>query len=140
MSEAYRRQRTTFGDYSGALLVTPLTGTTTLVSPKVAGSTLEGTGWTIYVQKIHIRVTAGQAATTWSVQDGAGVSLTGSLSAAAAPSTDTNGAEFDLGPVGIPLTAASALTFVPSAQGAAGIVSWEAYQRLTSAASSGFGV
>lgn len=122
MSDGYRRNRVWYGDNGGSLTVTPFTTTTTLVTHKAKSA--------IYVQFIRIQITGALAATTWSLQDSlTGVSLTGAISAAVAPVNTV----IDLGPAGIPLSNLADLTFVPSAPGATGIISWDAYQRTIDA-------
>ncbi len=145
MSDGYRKQRNTFGNYGGSLIVTPFVGSTTLVAPNPAGSL--DSGYTIYVQRIHIHCSSGQAATTWNVTTTSGISLTGAVSVAAGtttvgqdtsiPTQDPIQAEFDFGPEGIALPVGDSLIFTPSSSGAAGVISWDAYQKLTS--TSGFG-
>ena len=121
MSDGYRRQRVIFGDISGALVVTTATTTTTLVTPK--------TNHTIYVQRIDIQVTTGSA-TTWSVRDNNStvVDLTGTLDVSSAP---LHHGPFDFGPIGIPITAGKLLTLTIGGAGAAGVVTWDGYQKLT---------
>lgn len=146
MSDGYRKQRNTYGNYSGALLVTPFIGASTLVPAKPAGSSLEGSGWTIRVQRLHVQIsTPGAPGTTWEIKDSAGNSLTGAISAVSSTTTVGQGTsiptqgpiqgEFDFGPEGVAIT--GNLLFVPSGTGASGVISWDAYQKLTS--STGFG-
>lgn len=145
MSDGYVKKRSTYGDYSGSLLVTPLTGTTTLVSLRGADSL--GGAYTIYVQRVHVHCSTGQAGTTWDVKDSNGNSLTGAISVesrvtsvgnlTSIPTQDPIQAEFDFGPDGVALSSLATLQFVPSATGASGVISWDAYQKLAS--STGFG-
>lgn len=123
MSEPYRRKRSFYQDVSGSLKVTSATDDSTLQASK--------TSYTIYLQKIHVEVTAGSAAVTWTIKDSAGtpVLLVPSLDASAIVHYD-----FDFGPEGIPLTEAKDLLLDVSAAGAVGWVSWEAYLKLTGAA------
>ena len=163
MSDGYRKQRTIFGNYGGSLLVTSLTGQTTLVvakpsqttpssqsgggasplGPYVSGATAVSTtntadgvitdgGYTIWVQRVHIHVTAGMMGTTWNIQDSTGASITGNVSTTPSPTADPIAAEYDFGPEGVALTAGANLVFVPSSGGAAGVITWDAYQKLSS--------
>ena len=132
MSDGYRRQRQWYGDYGGSLLVTALTGQTTLLVGKPL--------YTIFVQRIHIHVTAA-AAQTWDVQDSAGNSYIGPMdvsshvttvgSDVSIPTQDPIQAEYDYGPFGVALPVGTSLIFVPSGIGAKGIITWDAYQRQT---------
>lgn len=133
MSDGYWRYRERYGENSGSLTVTTLTGQTTL---QVCGFKGQNT---IYVQRIHIHVNT-PAGVTWSVVDGAGVPVLGPYSVAqttttvgdlqSIPTQDPIEAEFDFGPVGFALTPGTNLIFVPSGTGAAGDITWDAYQRL----------
>jgi hypothetical protein len=120
MSDGYRRQRLWYGDYGGGLLVTALTSNTTLIAGK--------TNYIVYVQRVHIHVNSPQPGVTWTVQDSNGNLVTGTVDATK-QTIDPAGAEYDFGPAGIPLSAGAGLLFVPSASGAQGMVSWDAYQR-----------
>jgi len=102
--------------------VTPLTGQTVLIVPRAKH--------TVYVQRVHVHVTAASPGITWSIQDSAGASLTGNLTAAVAPTLDPVGAEFDFGPAGVAITPGASLLFVPSGTGAAGVITWDAMQKL----------
>lgn len=118
----YERQRQINEDVSGDLNVAAATGDTTL-------KTVRNTKTTIFVQKIHIQITTGSAGKTWSIEDSAGspITLTGNLPVDTAPLSYT----IDFGPAGKDLTEATNLVLNVSAAGAVGIVTWEAYQRLT---------
>lgn len=145
MSDGYRKQRNIFGNYGGSLQVTTLTGSATLVTPKPASTPLSPKdasdgGYTIWVQRIHIHISTPLAGATWSVQDSNGVSLTGAVSTAQTtttvgqlqgiPSQDPIQAEYDFGPEGVALS--GSLQFVASSPGASGLVTWDAYQKITS--------
>ena len=123
MSEAYRRLTTFYQDVSGAFNVLAATDDTTLVTGK--------TGHTIYLQKLHIEVTAGSGGKTWTFKDNAGtpVLLVPSIDAASIAHTD-----IDFGPEGIPLTEAKSFLLDVSAAGAVGWISWEAYMKRTAVA------
>lgn len=129
MSDGYRKQRNLFGNYGGGLLVTPFIGQSTLVPAK--------TLHTIWLQRVHVHVASGLAGVTWSIEDSAGNKITGDLVTTPSPTQDPIAAEFDFGPEGVPLTAGSNLLFIPSATGARGTITWDAYQKLSS--TSGFG-
>ena len=111
------RYRSTYGDYSGGLSVTPFTDTTTVVPGKVNHA--------IYVQRVSIHTAVGLAGVTWSVEDSAGRPLSGAVSVATGPAQ----VDYDFGPAGVPLTTGSDLKFVPSATGVQGTVTWDAYRR-----------
>ena len=148
MSDGYRKQRNIFGNLGGSLLVTPFVGQTTLVTPTPARTIPPvDTGWTLYLQRVHVHCSAGQNATTWDIQDSNGNSYTGAISVApvtttvgdlvSPPTQDPIQAEFDFGPEGIALPAGASLKFIPSNTGAAGIITWDVYQKITQTA--GFG-
>lgn len=121
--DGYRHYRRVYEDVSGAFNVVAATDDTTLKSVR--------TNHTIYLQKLHVEITAGSAGKTWTIKDSAGtpVLLVPSLDASTIAHYD-----FDFGPHGIPLTAAKDLLLDVSAAGAVGWVSWEAYQKLTAVA------
>lgn len=131
MSDGYLRQRQIYGNYSGSLSVTSLTGQTTLVTAKPAGKL--DTGYSIFVQRVKITVTGALAGATWSVQDSTGVQVTGNVTVASAPAVF----EYDFGPEGFELSTSANLVFVPSATGASGIITWDATQKLNSLTSFG---
>ncbi len=145
MSDGYRKQRNIFGNYGGSLLVTPFVGTTTLVTAKpvsVPKSPLDASdgGYTIWVQRVHLHISSGSAGVTWQVQDSGGTSLTGVISTVSVtttvgqdtsvPTQDPIQAEYDFGPEGIAIT--GNLVFTASGTGATGVVTWDAYQKLSS--------
>lgn len=146
MSDGYRKQRNIYGNYGGSLPVTALTGQTTLVSPR--GADPYGGAYIIWVQRIHVHIT-GAGTGTWDVQDSNGTSLIGPISTVqktttvgdlqSVPTEDPIQAEFDFGPEGTPLVAGDSLVFVPSATGATGIITWDAYQRLPITSNPTFG-
>lgn len=111
------RYRSTYGDYSGGLSVTPFIGTTTLASGK--------TNHAIYVQRLSVHAASGLAGVTWSVEDSAGKPLSGAVSVATGPAQ----VDYDFGAAGVALTTGADLTFVPSATGVEGTVTWDAYRR-----------
>lgn len=148
MSDGYRKQRNIYGNMGGSLLVTPFIGQTTLAAPSGA-RTIPPTdsGYTLFLQRVHVHCSVGQAGTTWAIQDSGGNSYTGAIKLDPAttavgdlqgiPTQDPIQAEFDFGPEGIGLPAGASLQFVPSATGAMGVITWDAYQRLSSVV--GFG-
>lgn len=123
MSDPYRRLTTFYQDVSGNLSVVAATDDTTLVTLK--------TNHTIFLQKLHIEVTAGSGGVTWTFKDSAGtpVNLVPSISAAAIAHFD-----FDFGPIGIPCTEEKSFLLDVSAAGAVGWVTWEAYSKRTKVA------
>ncbi len=124
MSDGYYKYRVKYGNNSGSLAVGALTGQTTLLTAGFKGQN------TIYVQRLHIHISSAQAGVTWSIQDTAGVLVTGQVPASTAPTPDPVGAEYDFGPIGFKLTQGANLIFVPSGLGAVGDITWDAYQRL----------
>ena len=123
MSDGYEKFRTFYQDFSGNQVVGTGTGDTTLKS-------VRNTSHTIFVQKVHVQVTGASAGKTWQLTDSASPvrEVTGPFP------TDTDGSHYDMdfGPEGVPLTEGKDLLLDVSAAGAAGIVTWEAYQKLTS--------
>ena len=115
------RYREIYEDVSGTQVMGTGTGDTTLVTVKA--------NHTIYVQRYSIQATTGSAAKTWSLEDSAGtpISISGSLDMATAPA---NYEKF-YGAEGVALTEAKNLVLNVSAAGAAGIVTWTGYQKLT---------
>lgn len=123
MGEPYRRNRTFYQDVSGNLNVTAATDDTTLVTAP--------TNHTVFLQKLHIEVTAGSGAVTWTIKDSAGtpVLLVPVVSAAAIAHFD-----FDFGPDGVPCTEEKNLLLDVSATGAVGWVTWEGFKKRTKVA------
>lgn len=121
MSEAYRRKQTFYQDVSGSLTLGASTDDTTLV-------TVRNSSHTIFLQKLHIEITAGSSGKTWTFKDSADtpVLLVPNVDAGAIAHFD-----FDFGPTGVPLTQGKNFLLDVSAAGAAGQVTWEAYQKLT---------
>lgn len=115
----YTRYRKIYQDMSGGLLDAG-GADATLASAR-------NTSHTIFLQKAHIQITGASAGKTWQLTDSGGSQLTGPFP------TDTDGSHYDMdfGPVGIALTAGANLVLDVSAAGATGIVTWEAYQKLT---------
>lgn len=124
MSEPYRRLRTFYQDVSGTLNVVAATDDTTLVTVKSINNTL-------YLQKLHIEVTTGSPAITWTFKDSTGtpVNLVPAIDGSAIAHFD-----FDFGPNGIPLTVGKNFLLDVSAAGAVGWVSWEMYEKRTAVA------
>ena len=126
--DGYIKRRSHNRDISGQRAVNTTGATSTLVTAKSAN-------YTIYIQRAYVTVTTGSASVTWSLQDSAAtpVSITGLLSVATAPSSY----ESDYGPEGVALSAGTNLTLTLSATGAAGIVKYDGYMRLSSAVAIG---
>src|SRR5580692_6963546 len=105
MGEPYRRKRTFYQDVSGSTNV--LVGT----AGPVALATARNANNTIYLQKVHMEITTGSGAVTWTLQDTAGtpIPLVPSVSAAAVAHFD-----FDFGPEGVPCTVGTNLSLVLS--------------------------
>ena len=123
MSEPYHRERTFYQDVSGTLSVVAGTGDTTLVTAK--------TNDTLYLQKLHIEITAGSGGKTWTFKDSANtpVLLVPSIDAGSVAHFD-----IDFGPEGIPCTESKNFLLDVSAAGAAGWISWEMYAKRTAVA------
>lgn len=122
--EPYFRNRHFFQKISGNLNVLTTTDDTTLVTnPRAAD--------TIFIQKIHVEITFGSAAKTWTFKDSAGtpVLIVPSIDASAIAKFD-----FDFGPDGVPCTEGKNFLLDVSAAGAGGWITWEGYQKLTGAA------
>ena len=122
MADAYRLERQYNQDVSSTLRVTTTTDDTTLVTARNAS-------YTLFLQKLHVEVTTGSASKTWTFEDSA------STPVALVPSVDASAIahfDFDFGPRGIPLTEGKNFVLNVSATGAAGWVSYEMYQRLSS--------
>lgn len=122
MYSEYSEYRRWFPDVSDSLKVTATTGDSTLVTVRDANHT-------IFLQKVHMSVTGPSAGKTWQVTDSASnpVEISGPFGA------DVDGAHFDrdFGAKGIPLTEGKNLRLDVSDTGAAGLVTWEGYQKLT---------
>ena len=125
MADGYRRQRNTFGNYSGSRFMTPLTQAATLI-PALTGST-------IYLQRLFIYLAAGAPSLTWAITDGAGEKISGTIDA----STSLTKTEIDFGHEGLALTPSQSLVFTASGTGAAGSVTWDAYKKINNTV--GFG-
>lgn len=123
MAEPYQRARSFYRNASGTLNVLTATDDTTLIT--------HFTNHTIFLQKLHLEVTAGAVGKTWTFRDSAGtpILLTPAIDASANTHYD-----FDFGPHGIPLTEEKDFILDVSATGAGGWVTWEAYQKLTKVA------
>lgn len=121
MAGDYLWYRKFYQDISGSLNITSSTDDTTLVTDKTPD--------TIYLQKAHIQITGASGGKTWQLVDSAGtpVQITGPFP------TDTDGSHYDMdfGAKGTPLTEGKNLVLDVSATGAAGIVTWEGYQKRT---------
>lgn len=120
MGEPYRRNTTFYQSISGTLNVLTSTDDTTLVSTK--------TNYTMFLQRLHIEITAASSGKTWTFKDSAGTPIL------LVPSIATDSIahfDFDFGPNGIPLTEEKNFLLDVSATGAGGWVAWEGYQKLT---------
>ena len=118
MSDGYSKYLTFYQDVSGNLAVG--TGDVTLV-------TVRNVSHSLFLQKAHVQVTGASAGKTWQLTDSTGAELTGPFDVG----TDGSHWDMDFGPEGRQLTEGANLVFDVSASGATGIVSWEAYQKLT---------
>lgn len=118
MSDGYLRNREFYGDDGGDLTVTAATDDTTLITCKAAH--------TIFVQRAKVGVTTASA-TTWNLKDSTGLSISGALSANSAPTQYP----LDYGPRGKALTPGANFVLDVGAVGAAGLVTWEAFQKYT---------
>jgi hypothetical protein len=130
MTDPYLHNREFFGTVSGNYrILNSDNGLISLVASILAH--------TIFVQKLHIEVTAPTGAELWTFQDGAGIPIVPSVSAAAIAHFD-----FDFGPDGVPCTESTALLLnITGAVGAIGWITWEGFKKLTlgTAASAGGG-
>ena len=118
MSDGYQKYLTFYQDVSGNSAVS----TKTLVTVRNARNSL-------FLQKAHFQVTGG-AAGTWELRDSTDVELTGPVET----TTDGSHWDFDFGPAGVQLTEGTSLKCVKTGTGT-GIVTWEAYQKLTAVTS-----
>lgn len=118
MSDGYQKYLTFYQDVSGNRAIGA--ADVTLVTVRNASHSL-------FLQKAHVQVTAASAGKTWQLTDSTGLELTGPFDA----STDGSHWDMDFGPEGFQLTEGANLLFDVSASGATGIVTWEAYQKLT---------
>lgn len=121
MSEPYHRKRTFYQSINAAFNILAATDDTTLVTVRNANHTL-------FLQKLHVEITASSAGKTWTFKDSAGtpILLVPSIDAGAIAHFD-----FDFGPDGIPLTQGKNFLLDVSAAGAGGWITWEGYQKLT---------
>jgi hypothetical protein len=124
----YTQKRIFYQDISGNLILGTGTDDTTLVTARTASHT-------VFIQKAHIQITGASNGKTWQLVDSAStpVQITGPFP------TDTDGSHYDMdfGPVGVPLTEGKNLVVDVSAAGAAGVITWEGYSRITSAIAAG---
>lgn len=120
MTDPYLHNREFFGSVSGNYrILNADTGLIVLV-PAIPAHT-------VFVQKLHIEVTTITGAELWTFQDGAGIPIVPSVSAAAIAHFD-----FDFGPDGVPCTEATALVLnITGAVGAVGQLTWEGFKKLT---------
>jgi hypothetical protein len=120
MTDPYLHNREFFGAVSGNYRVAATdTGLIALVASIPAH--------TLFIQRLHIEVTTITGAELWTFQDGAGIPLVPSVSAAAIAHFD-----FDFGPDGVPCTEATALVLsISGATGAIGWITWEGFKKLT---------
>lgn len=124
----YVRFRKLYQDISGQLQVVAATDDSTLVTAK-------STKHSIFIQKIEIEITT-YSAKTWTFTDSAGTPVPikhiSIPAAAVALPSESNTMIADFGPEGVQLTEGKNFLLDVSAAGAAGIVKWQGYQRLTS--------
>lgn len=113
-------------DISGSLTFSAAAVTSTIKTVRNANST-------IYVQRVIVYITT-DAAQSLTIQDSAGKVL---CSVTVSPGANTRW-DFPLGgDKGVPCGEGASLTATFSAAGLAGTLSWEGYQRLTSAVAQG---
>lgn len=113
-------------DISGSLTFAAAATTSTI-------KTVRNANTTIFVQRVVCYITT-DAAQSLTIQDSSGKIL---CSVTASPGVNTRW-DFPLGgDKGVPCTEGANLTATFSAAGLAGTVSWEGYQRLTSAVAPG---
>ena len=121
MADGYVRQRHYYGDNSGSLEITALTGSQTLTSPRKQSQ--------LFIQRLYV-VVSGAATGTWDVQDGStGQSLLPGGPVSVATPTP-NPIIVDLGANGLGLTPLASLVFVNNGAGATGSLTWDAYNKL----------
>ena len=118
MSDGYSKYLTFYQDVSGSLAIG---------SADVTLVTVRNVSHSLFLQKAHVQVTGASAGKTWQLKDSGGQELTGPFDAG----TDGSHWDMDFGPAGLQLTEGANLVFDVSASGATGVVSWEAYQKLT---------
>lgn len=119
----YRRENE---DISGSLTFTAASVTSTI-------KTVRNASTTIFVQRVIVYITT-DAAQSLTIQDSAGKIL---CSVTVSPGANTRW-DFPLGgDRGVPCGEGTSLTATFSAAGLAGTLSWEGYQRLTSAVAQG---
>lgn len=118
----YRRMQTLYRNLStGVNIASGATGAT-LATVDAGGA------YTIFLQKIHIEITTGSSGKTWNIAD------SGTGAANIIPSLDAGAIshyDFDFGQYGMPLEQGKNLILTPSAAGAAGKITIEAYQKPT---------
>lgn len=142
MSDGYRRNRTENMNVSGGYAVSLLTsGVVTLQAPP--GDAVRVLRNSIFLQCVYATVTNALAGGVWSVQstgDSPTIYATIPTDAVIAKNVPNYGPvpaqsfKFDFGPVGIALPVGTSLTLSISGGGASGIVTWEAYAKLTAVA------
>lgn len=121
MSDGYTRKRQFYGDWSGSLPVTAFVGQSTLVACKPS--------YAIHVQRVYAPVTGAVGGVTWSFKDSTGA-VTIATESAATVTVDAASVTYDFGQDGITLPTGADFVFVPSQTGAAGAVTWDAFQKL----------
>jgi hypothetical protein len=122
MPEPYSRLREWHENISGSFDVLAATDDTVLVASR-------GPEYTIFIQKIHVRITGASAGKTWSLEDTN--SPADSLSGLLPTDVALVVSELDFGARGMPVGQGKGLSLNVSAVGAAGHISWEGYQRPT---------
>lgn len=121
MSDAYQRLREFHQNVSGSLPIAAATTTQTLKA-------VRDSKHTIFVQRLTWAITTASAK-TWTFRDSAGTPVP--IMHAIPTDTVLHDSQ-DFGPDGVALTEGKDLQLLISAAGAAGVVTWEAYQRPTS--------
>jgi hypothetical protein len=120
MSDGAQRHYEFHGKISGSRRVLP--ADTNLVSLVAALP-----NYTLCIQRIHVEVIVPTGGEVWTFQDGNGVPIVPSVSAAAVAHFD-----YDFGPDGVPCTNASAfLLNITGATGASGWISWDGFKAFT---------
>lgn len=127
MARDYAFYQEQYSSKNTTLEVVAATDDSTLITAKSANHT-------VFVQKISVAITT-YSAKTWLFKDSNGtpkpIGFMSIPAAAVALPSESNTMELDFGPEGVPLTAGKNLLLDVSAAGAAGIITIQAYERLT---------
>jgi len=124
--DGYTHYRNHFTNKHGQLQVLAATDDTTLITPKT-------TSHQIFLQKLYISITT-YAAQTWTFQDSTGTPVPNGLisipGAAVALNSESSTIVIDFGPEGYAIPVGKNLVLNVSAAGAAGVIVWDAYEKL----------